>query len=74
MNMTEIDYTLLEGLATPVSVYEDSIHLHRQYGCVGIMKDCIIRIEDSGVTVDIRTEGGKLSVWKNVDNVHITIL
>lgn len=72
--MTEIDYTLLEGIATPVAVYEDSIHLHRQDGCVGIMKTSIIDIKDEAVTVDIRTNKGKVSVWKNVNYFHVTLL
>lgn len=72
--MTEIDYTLLEGLATPVKNEESWLHLHRNDSYVGIPKNIIIAIRDEEHTVRIETKGSVISLWKKVNLFHITIL
>lgn len=73
--MTEIDYTLLEGLATPVKNEESWIHLHRNDSYVGIPKTKIISISEGyGVTIRIETTSAIISLWKKVNLFHVTIL
>ncbi len=72
--MIEIDYTILEGLATPVEIDDEWLHLHRDDSYVGIPKNIIISIRDEENTVRIETKGSVISLWKKVNLFHVTIL
>jgi len=72
--MTEIDYTLLEGIATKVEVSDGSIFLHRDAGSICIMRDGIQEISDEGTTIRIRTIGSVINLYKAWDFFHVTTL
>lgn len=72
--MTEIDYSILEGIATPVVNEEFWLHLHGKNSYVGVPKNIIISVKDEPVTVRIETNGAVLSIWKNVNTFHVTLL
>lgn len=72
---TEIDYTLLEGIATHVKDDGSWLHIHRNDSYVGISKTKIISIsEEYGVTIRIQTTNAIISLWKQVNLFHVTIL
>ena len=72
--MTEIDYTLLNGHKTPVSFADNIIALHRDTGSVCIIKDQVQHIIDTGITIEIRTKGAVINLYKNVNFFTTTIL
>jgi hypothetical protein len=72
--MTEIDYTILEGLATPVEIDDEWIRFRGDHIYISFLKNNIESIEDREVTVRITIKSSVVTIWKEINHVHITIL
>lgn len=72
--MTEIDYTILEGLATPVEIDDEWIRFRGDHIYISFLKNDIALIENREVTIRITIKQSIVTVWKEINHVHITIL
>ena len=73
-NMTEIDYTILEGIATPVEIDDEWIRFRGDHIYISFLKNDIESIEDREFTIRITIKQSIVTVWKEINHVHITIL
>lgn len=72
--MTEIDYTILEGLATPVEIDDEWIRFRSRYSYVSFRKQDISSVESTEHTIRIEVNYSAITIWKEVNHLHITIL
>ena len=72
--MTEIDYTILEGLATPVEIDDGWVRFRGDHIYISFLKNDIESIEDREFTIRITIKQSIVTVWKKINHVHITIL
>ena len=72
--MTEIDYTILEGLATPVEIDDEWIRFRSRYSYVSFRKQDISSVESTEHTIRIAVNYSAITIWKEVNHLHITIL
>lgn len=72
--MTEIDYTILEGLATPVEIDDGWVRFRGDHIYISFLKNDIALIENREVTIRITIKQSIVTVGKEINHIHITIL
>ena len=73
-NMTEIDYTILEGIATPVEIDDEWIRFRGNHSYVSFRKQDISSLESTEHCIKIEVKYSAITIWKEVNHLHITIL